>query len=261
MSAPAPAQSPPSCQPVKNDVQHWVLYLGGILVVDKDSRLSPQEIWQSVNRLNKSKFPFSLVNSYWSKSGHTIILAFDKNNDPDNILIHTNAILHELAHRKPTDKMQLRRDGRMGKVFLNNVPCRNPSDMDQVISEGDLQLEIAKNPFLNRLQFINKPHWATKDLDDEEKDIQNRKPCDFVFRVMVRKRNRLRRIIAKAKRDWAFHFASNVEPNKVWSLNNWYKGIRKYKIPPISHPDGSKAISNQEKANLFGSSCHPHRGI
>ena len=112
------------------------------------------------------------MNSYWSKSGHTIILAFDKNDDPDNILIHTNSILRELAHGKPIEKMQLCRDGRMGKVFLNNVPCCNPSDMDQVISESDLQLEIAKNPFLNHLQFINRPRWATKDLDDEEKNIR-----------------------------------------------------------------------------------------
>ena len=168
----APAQVSPPRQPVKNDVQRWVLYLGGIPVVDEDSCLSPQEIWQRINRLDKSKFPFSLVNSYWSKSGHTIILAFDKHDDPDNILIHTSSILRELAHGKPTDKMQLRRDGRMGKIFLNNVPCRNPSDMDQVISESDLQLEIAKNPFLNRLQFIDRPRWATKDLDDEEKNIQ-----------------------------------------------------------------------------------------
>ena len=64
----------------------------------------------------------------------------------------------------------------------------------------------------------------------------------------------MRRIIAKAKRDWAYHFASNVESNKVWSLNNWYKGIRRYEMPPISYPDGSKAVSNQEKANLFRTS-------
>ena len=171
-SAAAPAPVPQPRQPIKNDAQRWVLYLGGIPVVDEDSRLSPQEIWQRINRLDKSKFPFSLVNSYWSKSGHTIILAFDKNDDPDNILIHTNAILRELTHGKPIDKMQLCRDGQMGKVFLNNVPCRNPSDMDQAISEGELQLEIAKNPLLNCLQFINKPCWATKDLDDKEKNIR-----------------------------------------------------------------------------------------
>lgn len=93
-----------------------------------------------------------------------------------------------------------------------------------------------------------------------------RKPCDFVFRVMVRKRNRLHRIIAKAKRDWAFHFTSNVEPNKVWSLNNWYKGIRKYKIPLFRIPTVPKLYPIRKKLTFldlpfFGSPHHPNRCI
>ena len=47
--ASVPAQNPQPRQPVKNNIQRWVLYLGGIPMVDEDSRLSPQEIWQRVN--------------------------------------------------------------------------------------------------------------------------------------------------------------------------------------------------------------------
>jgi len=35
--------------------------------------------------------------------------------------------------------------------------------------------------------------------------------------IMVSTRQKLRRTITKAKRDWAYHFASTVETNKVWS--------------------------------------------
>ena len=46
------------------------------------------------------------------------------------------------------------------------------------------------------------------------------------FQGVIRSRNKLRCVIAKAKRDWAYHFVSQVEANKIWSLNAWYKGIR-----------------------------------
>lgn len=64
-------------------------------------------------------------------------------------------------------------------------------------------------------------------------------------------------MIAKAKCDWAMHFVNTVEPNKVWSLNLWYKGIRRHTVPPIIQPNRSWAITLDEKALVFTEAFFP----
>jgi ribonuclease HI len=70
-------------------------------------------------------------------------------------------------------------------------------------------------------------------------------------------RRKLKRIVTKAKRDWALHFSGNIKTSEIWSLNSWYKGIRKYTIPHLETPDGSKAVSPQDKCTLFHSAFFP----
>ena len=78
------------------------------------------------------------------------------------------------------------------------------------------------------------------------------------FRQLVKSCNKLRRTIAKAKRDWAYDFASKVKPNKIWSLNSWYKGLRRYAIPPITSPiTGERATTDEQKDDLFRKAFFP----
>ena len=77
------------------------------------------------------------------------------------------------------------------------------------------------------------------------------------YHVMKQARRRLQRIISKAKKDWAFEFAAQIEPLNIWKLNNWHKGLRKYSIPPIRKPDGSSAISDEDKATVFTNAFFP----
>ena len=70
-------------------------------------------------------------------------------------------------------------------------------------------------------------------------------------------RAQLRRIIRKAKWDWATQVAQEIEPTKIWSLTNWFKGIRRYGSPSITHPDGTLVTSPAEKADLFLTSFFP----
>ena len=77
------------------------------------------------------------------------------------------------------------------------------------------------------------------------------------YHVMRRARNRLSRTIAKAKRDWAYEFAAQIEPLNIWKLNNWHKGLRRYTIPPVRNLDGSMAITNEDKAQAFLHSFFP----
>ena len=78
-----------------------------------------------------------------------------------------------------------------------------------------------------------------------------------MLRHLKKCRNKFCQTLAKAKRDWAYHFASNVETNKVWSLNSWYRGIQRYEIPLISKPNGEKATSNTEKLIFFREAFFP----
>ena len=83
-------------------------------------------------------------------------------------------------------------------------------------------------------------------------------PARFdTLRLLDRARGKLRRIIKKAKKDWAYDFASKMETKRIWSLNSWHKGIRKYRTPPLQGPDGTTAISSEEKATLFRASFFP----
>lgn len=78
--------------------------------------------------------------------------------------------------------------------------------------------------------------------------------ADFYFRVACQK---LKRTVAKAKHDWALHLSGSIKTSEIWSLNSWYKGVRKYTIPHLENPDGSKAVSPQDKCSLFHSSFFP----
>ena len=67
-----------------------------------------------------------------------------------------------------------------------------------------------------------------------------------------------RKIVQKAKRDWAMEFTSSVKARDVWKLTSWYKGVRRQTAPPLNRPDGTKAITPEEKADtLFGSLFQP----
>jgi hypothetical protein len=70
-------------------------------------------------------------------------------------------------------------------------------------------------------------------------------------------RNKLRRTIQKAKRDWAYEFTSNIDPADIWKLNSWYRGNRRYTMPTLKDPKGKTAISTTEKTNLFMESFFP----
>jgi len=74
---------------------------------------------------------------------------------------------------------------------------------------------------------------------------------------LLRKRRKMRNTISKAKRDWAMDFTQNIDPSKIWSLTNWYKGVRRYNTPAISRPDGSFAIQDEEKARIFHAAFFP----
>jgi hypothetical protein len=48
-------------------------------------------------------------------------------------------------------------------------------------------------------------------------------------------------------------FTSNVKSRDGWKLMSWYKGVRRQTAPPLNRPDGTMAITPEEKADtLFG---------
>ena len=77
------------------------------------------------------------------------------------------------------------------------------------------------------------------------------------YHVMKKARRHLQRTITKAKKDWAFEFAAQIQPLDIWKLNNWHKGLRKYAIPPIRKPDGTVAITDEDKADVFTNAFFP----
>jgi hypothetical protein len=70
-------------------------------------------------------------------------------------------------------------------------------------------------------------------------------------------RNKLRRTIQKAKRDWAYEFTSNIDPANIWKLNSWYRGNCRYTMPTLKDPKGKTVISTTEKTDLFMVSFFP----
>ena len=69
--------------------------------------------------------------------------------------------------------------------------------------------------------------------------------------------NKLRQTISKAKRDWALNLAQEVEPSKIWTLTNWYKGLRCYAMPALTRPNHTSAISDEDKAELLRDTFFP----
>ena len=76
----------------------------------------------------------------------------------------------------------------------------------------------------------------------------------IAYRVARRK---VRRVVAKAKRDWALHFAGDVATRDVWKLTSWYKGVRRHTVPHLTRPDGSTAVSSEDKCPLFHQTFFP----
>ena len=158
--------------PVKSQrtpTQAWQLYLGGVPVVDPAQRLSPQAIWQRVNNLDKTKYPFTLIHAQWALSGHIIFLHFDSEDLSENIFNHAEEIKEALSHGKTNiQQFQFGFAYKQSKIHIRNVPCREAENSDVLISEDRLRTEIAKNPLFNRLTFRTKPEWLNKHLDDME---------------------------------------------------------------------------------------------
>ena len=153
----------------RTPTQAWQLYLGGVPVVDPTQRLSPQAIWQRVNSLDKSKYPFTLIHAHWALSGHIIFLHFDSEDLTENILNHADEIKENLSHGKANiHQFQFGFAYKQSKIHIRNVPCREAKNSDVLISEERLRAEIAKNPLFNRLTFRTKPEWLNKHLDDME---------------------------------------------------------------------------------------------
>jgi hypothetical protein len=46
-------------------------------------------------------------------------------------------------------------------------------------------------------------------------------------------------------------FTSNVKSRDGWKLMSWYKGVRRQTAPPLNRPDGTKAITPEEKADTL----------
>ena len=75
------------------------------------------------------------------------------------------------------------------------------------------------------------------------------------FRLAARK---LKRVIRKAKRDWAMAFAGQVSHQDVWKLTAWYKGIRKTGTPTLKDPiSGKDAVSLDDKKALLSDTFFP----
>ena len=75
------------------------------------------------------------------------------------------------------------------------------------------------------------------------------------FRLAARK---LKRVIRKAKRDWAMAFAGQVSRQEVWKLTAWYKGIRKTGTPTLKDPiSGKDAVSLNNKKALLSDTFFP----
>ena len=69
---------------------------------------------------------------------------------------------------------------------------------------------------------------------------------------------KLKRVIRKAKRDWAMSFAGQVSRQDVWRLTAWYKGIRRTGTPTLKDPrSGSEAVSLEQKKTLFSDTFFP----
>ena len=69
---------------------------------------------------------------------------------------------------------------------------------------------------------------------------------------------KLKRVIRKAKRDWAMSFAGQVSRQDVWRLTAWYKGIRRTGTPTLKDPrSGLEAISLEQKKSLFSDTFFP----
>ena len=82
-------------------------------------------------------------------------------------------------------------------------------------------------------------------------------PCNILRDYRAATKNQ-RKVVRKAKTDWAMEFTGNVEPKDVWKLTSWYRGVRRHTAPPLDRPDGSKAVTPEQKADtLFGSLFQP----
>ena len=139
-----------------------------------------------------------------------------------------------------------------------------PDELDQTIGLFHDALEAASTEILRQDPKKLRPNpWFTREVAEA---IKNTRAAHRLVRLSKRRehiceqdaethyrstRRKLRRVVAKAKRDWALHFAGGIKTSKVWSLNSWYRGIRRYTIPHLSTPDGTRLIEPEHKCQLF----------
>ena len=69
---------------------------------------------------------------------------------------------------------------------------------------------------------------------------------------------KLKRVIRKAKKDWAMAFAGQISSREVWRLTAWFKGIRRTGTPTLKDPSsGVEAVSLTEKRDMLSKSFFP----
>jgi len=52
----------------------------------------------------------------------------------------------------------------------------------------------------------------------------------------------------RAKRSHALKIAASTPTDKIWSLNSWYRGVRKTITPALRNPDGTISSSSEDKS-------------
>ena len=141
-----------------------------------------------------------------------------------------------------------------------------PASLEWVIERLHTALETASVETLSRGSTTLRPNpWFTKEVAAAIRNARAARRlahlathrnylCTQDTKTLYRStRRRLQRTVTKAKRDWALHFAGGIKTFKVWSLNSWYRGIRRYTIPHLQTPEGTAVTEPAQKCQLFHS--------
>lgn len=57
--------------------------------------------------------------------------------------------------------------------------------------------------------------------------------------------------VKRAKCSHTLKIAAETPTEKIWTLNNWYRGVRKTRTPALINPDSTIATTTQDKATLL----------
>jgi len=63
--------------------------------------------------------------------------------------------------------------------------------------------------------------------------------------------------VKRAKRSHALKIAATTPTEKIWSLNSWYRGVRKSRTPALLNPDGTISSTTQDKATSLMTNWFP----